>query len=157
MNFNVDFTNIKEMAATAAGTAKKKASALAAIAKANVSIYAEEDKIRKAEAELGRLYYNDFVTGNGADTEAYLPICDRITESKNTIQDLKAAIAELKAQSGVEAAVDEDEVTDADFVVPGEEAAEEAPAEEAPEAPAEEAPEAPAEEAPAAEAETPAE
>ena len=149
MNFNVDFTNIKEKAANAAGTAKKKAAALAAIAKANVSVYAEEDKIRKAEAELGRLYYNDFVTGNGADTEAYLPICDRITESKNTIQDLKAAIAELKAQAGAEAAVDEDEVTDADFVVPGEEAVEEAPAEEAPEVPAEEAP--------AAEAETPAE
>jgi len=138
MNINVDFESIKGMASNAANAAKKKASTLAGIAKANVSIFAEEDKIKKAEAELGRLYYNDFVAGNGADTEAYLPICDRITESKNVIQDLKAAIAQLKAEAAAEAAVDADEVTDADFVVPGEEEAEkeaEAPAGEA--APAE--------------------
>ena len=149
MGLDFDFSGIKDKAANAAGAAKKKAAVLAGIAKANVSIYAEEDKIKKAEAELGRLYYNDFVTGNGVDAEAYQPICDRITESKNTIQELKAAIAEMKAQSGAEAAVDEDEVTDADFVVPGEETVEEAPAEEAAEAPAGEAP--------AEEAETPAE
>ena len=144
MGLDFDFSGIKDKAANAAGAAKKKATVLAGIAKANVSIYAEEDKIKKAEAELGRLYYNDFVTGNAADTEAYQPICDRITESKNTIQDLKAAIAALKAQAAAEAAVDEDEVTDADFVVSGEEAAE-APAEE------------PAEEAPAAEEPAPEE
>ena len=144
MGLDFDFSGIKDKAANAAGAAKKKATVLAGIAKANVSIYAEEDKIKKAEAELGRLYYNDFVTGNAADTEAYQPICDRITESKNTIQDLKAAIASLKAQAAAEAAVDEDEVTDADFVVSGEEAAE-APAEE------------PAEEAPAAEEPAPEE
>ena len=144
MGLDFDFSGIKDKAANAAGAAKKKATVLAGIAKANVSIYAEEDKIKKAEAELGRLYYNDFVTGNAADTEAYQPICDRITESKNTIQDLKAAIAALKAQAAAEAAVDEDEVTDADFVVSGEETAEE-PAEE------------PAEEAPAAEEPAPEE
>ena len=144
MGLDFDFSGIKDKAANAAGAAKKKATVLAGIAKANVSIYAEEDKIKKAEAELGRLYYNDFVTGNAADTEAYQPICDRITESKNTIQDLKAAIAALKAQAAAEAAVDEDEVTDADFVVSGEEAAEE-PAEE------------PTEEAPAAEEPAPEE
>lgn len=148
MGLDFDFSGIKDKAANAAGAAKKKATVLAGIAKANVSIYAEEDKIKKAEAELGRLYYNDFVTGNAADTEAYQPICDRITESKNTIQDLKAAIAALKAQAAAEAAVDEDEVTDADFVVSGEEAAE-APVEEpaAEEAPVEEAPAAAADEA----------
>ena len=155
MGLDFDFSGIKDKAVNAAGAAKKKATVLAGIAKANVSIYAEEDKIKKAEAELGRLYYNDFVTGNAADTEAYQPICDRITESKNTIQDLKAAIAALKAQAAAEAAVDEDEVTDADFVVSGEEAAEEPAEEPAEEAPAakEPAPEEPVE----ATDETPAE
>ena len=145
MGLDFDFSGIKDKAANAAGAAKKKATVLAGIAKANVSIYAEADKIKKAEAELGRLYYNDFVTGNAADTEAYQPICDRITESKNTIQDLKAAIAALKAKAAAEPEVDEDEVTDADFVVPSEEAASDAePAEESP-----------AEEVPAAEEEAP--
>lgn len=148
MGLDFDFSGIKDKAVNAAGAAKKKATVLAGIAKANVSIYAEEDKIKKAEAELGRLYYNDFVTGNAADTEAYQPICDRITESKNTIQDLKAAIAALKAEAAAEAAVDEDEVTDADFVVSGEEEAH-AAAESAEEAPVE----APAEDVPAAELE----
>lgn len=125
MNINVDFENIKNKASDAAKYAKKKATVLAGIAKANVLIFAEEDKVKKAQAELGRLYYNDFVSGNSADTEAYLPICNRITESKDTIQDLRATIARLKAQAAAvqEESAGDDEVTDADFVVPGEEEA----------------------------------
>ena len=125
MNFNFNFEALKGKAMGVANLAKKKTAHLSGIAKANVAIFAEEDKIKKAEAELGRLYYNDYVAGNGADLEAYLPICERITESKNAIQDLKAAIAQLKAQACEEAAINSDEITDADFVVPGEEIAEE--------------------------------
>ena len=134
MGINVDFESIKGMAANVATTAKKKASTLAAIAKANVAIYAEEDKVKKAEAELGRLYYNDVVAGNGADTEAYLPICDRITESKNTIQEPKAQVAKLKTQSASERESAVYDVTDADFVVSGEDDVEPVREDTAPEA-----------------------
>ena len=78
MGINVDFESIKGMAANVATTAKKKASTLAAIAKANVAIYAEEDKVKKAEAELGRLYYNDFLPATARTSR---PICPSATGS----------------------------------------------------------------------------
>ena len=145
MNFSENFASICGMASNAAVTAKKKAAVVAGIAKANVSIYAEEDKVKKAEAELGRLYYNDFIAGNGVDQEAYAPVCQRITDSKNVIASLKETVAQLRAQLGsdVPAADEAPEVTvegdfvadEEDFAVPeAQEPAAEAPA-EAPEEP----------------------
>jgi len=142
VNITFDLETLKKRLSGAAGYAQKKATALTALAKANSAIYAEEGKIKKAEAELGRLYYNDFIAGCEADSEAYEAVCNRITESKVLIEGLKAEIAELKAKDKAEAAVEEDEITDEDFVITEEEApAEAAPAEEAPAeaAPAEEA------------------
>ena len=57
MRFSENFEAAKNMAVEAAQTAAAKAKELAAVAKANISIYAEEDKVKKAEIELGKLYY----------------------------------------------------------------------------------------------------
>lgn len=115
------------MASDAAQAAARKTKQLAEIAKANLSIYAEEDKIKKAQLELGKLYYRDYVLGEDQDEAEYLPWCQKIDESKQTIADMRDYIDELK-----NGRVDMD--TDDVEVVP-----EEAPAEEPaePEAPAE--------------------
>lgn len=115
------------MASDAAQAAARKTKQLAEIAKANLSIYAEEDKIKKAQLELGKLYYRDYVLGEDQDEAEYLPWCQKIDESKQTIADMRDYIDELK-----NGRVDMD--TDDVEVVP-----EEAPAEESaePEAPAE--------------------
>lgn len=120
------------MASDAAQAAARKTKQLAEIAKANLSIYAEEDKIKKAQVELGKLYYRDYVLGEDQDEAEYLPWCQKIDESKQTIADMRDYIDELKRGR-----VDMD--TEDVEVVP-EEAPAEAPAEEAPaeEAPAEE-------------------
>ena len=55
------------MASDAAQAAARKTKQLAEIAKANLSIYAEEDKIKKAQVELGKLYYRDYVLGEDQD------------------------------------------------------------------------------------------
>lgn len=68
MNLTENFESVKKFAVDAAQTATQKAKILAAVAKANVSIYAEEDKIRKAEAQLGKLYYRDYAVGEEMDT-----------------------------------------------------------------------------------------
>ena len=68
MNLSENFESVKNFAMGAAQTATQKAKVLAAVAKANVSIYAEEDKIRKAEAQLGKLYYRDYAVGEEMDT-----------------------------------------------------------------------------------------
>lgn len=97
MNLSENFENVKNFAVGAAQTATQKAKVLAAVAKANVSIYAEEDKIRKAEAQLGKLYYRDYAVGEEMDTAEYLPWCQKIDESKKLIAELKDYIDELKA------------------------------------------------------------
>ena len=142
MKYTFSFDTLKTRLQSAANFAVKKADALTGLAKANVAIYQEEDKIKKAEAELGRLYYADYMAGTEAGGEAYREICDRITASKLLVEGLKAEISDLNAKDQGEAVVEEDEITDEDFVITQEPAAEEAPAEEpaAEETPAEETP-----------------
>lgn len=89
MRFSENFEAAKNMAVEAAQTAAAKAKELAAIAKANISIYAEEDKVKKAEIELGKLYYRDYAVGEELDTAEYLPWCQKIDESKKAIAELK--------------------------------------------------------------------
>ena len=73
MSFTDNFEAAKNIAKEAAQTAAAKAKELAAVAKANISIYAEEDKVKKAEIELGKLYYRDYAVGEEMDTAEYLP------------------------------------------------------------------------------------
>ena len=144
MNFTENLENAKNFAVETALAAKEKAVQLASIAKANIAIYAEEDKVKKAEIELGKLYYRDYAVGEELDSAEYLPWCQKIDESKKAIAELKDFIASLRedeAPAETEAAPTDD---DFEIVV-----ADEAPkAEEAPEAPKAPAEAAPAEEAP---------
>ena len=103
---------IREKAAEAAQAAAKKTKKLAEIAKANVSIYSEEDKIKKAQMELGKLYYRDYVVGEELDEAEYLPWCQQIDEAKQTIADLRDYIENLKMEH-VDMPVDE--AVDVDF------------------------------------------
>ena len=142
MRFSDNFEAAKNMAVEAAQTAAAKAKELAAVAKANIAIYAEEDKVKKAEIELGKLYYRDYAVGEELDTAEYLPWCQKIDESKKLIAELKDYIDDVKAADEVPAeapAASEEDFADAQ---PEQEqtASEEAPCcceQAAPEAPAE--------------------
>ena len=147
MRFSENFEAAKNMAVEAAQTAAAKAKELAAVAKANIAIYAEEDKVKKAEIELGKLYYRDYAVGEelDMDTAEYLPWCQKIDESKKAIADLKDFIASLREEEEPAEAETEAAPTDDDFeiVVADEPKADQTPAAEAPkteETPAEEAP-----------------
>ena len=116
MRFSENFEAAKNMAVEAAQTAAAKAKELAAIAKANISIYAEEDKVKKAEIELGKLYYRDYAVGEELDTAEYLPWCQKIDESKKLIAELKDYIDDVKATDEVPAeapAASEEDFADA--------------------------------------------
>lgn len=125
MDLKESLDSLYGIASDAAQAAARKTKQLAEIAKANLSIYAEEDKIKKAQVELGKLYYRDYVLGEEQDEAEYLPWCQKIDESKQTIADMRDYIDELKSGRV--------EITEDDVVV----VAEEAPAEAA--APAEDA------------------
>jgi hypothetical protein len=129
MALKENFESFIDFAGEAAQTAAKKTKKLAEIAKSNLSIYSEEDKIKKAYAELGKLYYRDYVVGEEMDEAEYLPWCQQIDEAKQTIADLRDYIEDLKAEH-VEMPVD-DEISEADFEdLDVEEAAEEVAEEE---------------------------
>ena len=125
MNLNINFDNIKEKAVDVAQTAAQKTKDLASMAKAKLTIAAEEEKIRKAQTELGKLYYRDYVLGEEMDSAEYLPWCDKITESRAVIEDLKDMVDDLKTGGECVQPVEEDTSDYADVVTLDEPAAEE--------------------------------
>ena len=148
MSLNERLEAARNFAVGAAQTAAQKAKVLAAIAKTNVSIYAEEDKIKKAQLQLGKLYYRDYAVGEEMDSAEYLPWCQKIDESKKLIEELKDYIDSLKQgeafEEGFVDITEPEAETEAEPEAAAEEAAPEAPAaEKAPEAPAEAQPEEP--------------
>lgn len=147
MNFTENLENAKNFAVETALAAKEKAVQLAAIAKANIAIYAEEDKIKKAEQQLGQLYYRDYAVGEEMDSAEYLPWCNKIDESNKLIAELRERIEQLRASEKEEPAEAEAEPVEAEEPAAEEPAEPEAPAAEEPAAAQTPAGEAPAEEA----------
>ena len=83
MRFSENFEAAKNMAVEAAQTAAAKAKELAAVAKANISIYAEEDKVKKAEIELGKLYYRDRSEEHTSELQSRQYLVCRLLLEKN--------------------------------------------------------------------------
>ena len=136
--FNENFEVLKEAAAGVAKSAAEKTKLLSIIAKDNLEILAEQDKMRKAYTELGKVYYKDFAMEEEPDEAEYLPWCSKITVCRKKIEALKDEIADCKEKLGGDA--DELVIVPVEEAYPEEAAAEEAVAVEAEEeAPAEEA------------------
>ena len=104
MTFAENLENAKQFAKEKATLAAKKTKELAAAAKMNISIYAEEDKIRKAQLQLGKLYYRDYAAGAEMDAAEYQPWCDKIDESKAVIEQLRERIGAQREQEAEEPA-----------------------------------------------------
>ena len=111
------FDDIKSKAAelTQVGVAKSKQ--LAELAKLNLANSGEEDNIKKAYIEIGKLYYAE---RGMAPEAAYTGLCEKITAAKINIEENKARIAELKASDDDK---DEDEEPVVVTEVPAEEPA----------------------------------
>ena len=90
-----DFDALKEKAMDLAQAGVAKSKVLAEIAKLKAANMSEEDAIKKAYIELGKLYYAE----RGAAPEAaYVNSCERIAASKAAIEAHNARIAELKTK-----------------------------------------------------------
>ena len=79
-----------------AGVAKSKQ--LAEITRLTLNNASEEDAIKKAYLEIGKLYYAE---RGMAPEPAYVALCEKITASKINIEENKARIAELKQEGNV--------------------------------------------------------
>lgn len=127
------FDNFKEKATDLAQAGVAQSKRLAEIAKLKTANMGEEDTIKRAYIELGKLYYAEKGT---APEGAYAAACEKITAAKAAIEANNDRIAELK-EAGDDAEPAAEEIVVEAAVV--EESAAEEPAAEA-EAPAAEEP-----------------
>ena len=96
------FDNFKEKATDLAQAGVAQSKRLAEIAKLKTANMGEEDTIKKAYIELGKLYYAE----KGAAPEAaYAASCEKITAAKAAIEDNNDRIAELKSSADDEVEV----------------------------------------------------
>ena len=89
----IDEIKVKTMDMAQVGVAKSKQ--LVDLAKLNIANATEQENIKKAYAEIGRLYYAE--RGMAPET-AYVSLCEKITTAKATIEHNKATMDELKGQ-----------------------------------------------------------
>lgn len=93
MDFRSTFENLKDRATDLAQAGVAQSKRLAEIAKLKTANMAEEDAIKKAYIEIGKLYYAE----QGATPDgAYAAACEKITASKAVIETNNERIAELK-------------------------------------------------------------
>lgn len=90
--------NLKEKATDLAQSGVATSKKLAEIAKLKTNNMAEEDAIKKAYVEIGKLYYAEH--GQSPDG-AYAAACEKITASRAAIEANNDRIAELK-ESGAD-------------------------------------------------------
>ena len=121
------FEDIMSRVTDLAQAGAAKAREIAEIGKLKVNNAAEEDAIRKAYIEIGKLYYAERAL---APEAPYAALCAKITASKEKIEYNNQKITDIKATNNIK----DDEVSDLEPEVV--EIVEEQPA--APEAPTEE-------------------
>ncbi|MEG2456104.1 MAG: hypothetical protein RSC08_07600, partial [Oscillospiraceae bacterium] len=121
MNFENIIDRASELARTGVSkvaeltqTGVAKAKELSEIAKLKMNNSTEEDNIRRAYVELGKLYYAE---RGMAPEAAYSALCEKVTESKEKIAYNDEKIEDIKAAGDIKDAEIEDLVTD----VPSEE------------------------------------
>lgn len=90
------FDNFKEKATDLAQAGVAQSKRLAEIAKLKTANLGEEDTIKKAYIELGKLYYAEH---GSAPDGAYAAACEKITAARAAIETNNDRIAQLKNSS----------------------------------------------------------
>ena len=98
MDLKSTFETLKDRATDLAQAGVAQSKRLAEIAKLKMANMAEEDAIKKAYIEIGKLYYAE---RGMAPEAAYAALCEKITASKVNIEENKSRIEELKAEGDV--------------------------------------------------------
>ena len=121
------FDTLKDRATDLAQAGVAQSKRLAEIAKLKTANMGEEDTIKKAYIELGKLYYAEKGT---APDGAYAAACEKITAAKAAIEVNNERIAELKESEDGEVRTSDFEVDPVQEDEPAEEPAAEPVAEE---------------------------
>lgn len=106
MALNDNIEALKKLAAEVAQAATRFTKTAATVTKANFSMLSEQEKLKKAYQELGKLYYRDYITGEEPDDAEYIPLCDAITETTKLIDELKSKVEDAKNPKEADEAAD---------------------------------------------------
>jgi len=101
------FDNLKDKVTDLAQSGVAKSRQLAEIAKLKTANLGEEDAIKKAYIEIGKLYYAE--RGMAPDA-AYAALCEKITAAKINIEENKNRITELKGDVDLPEEADVEEI-----------------------------------------------
>lgn len=93
---------LKQQAGTAAKTAAQQTKTVASIGRVKLAIASEEDKIKKAYTEVGRLFYRDYEVGVELSMDDYQVWCDKISDAKGQIVLLNEELERLRTASPAE-------------------------------------------------------
>ena len=89
------FENLSRKVTDTAKAAAKKSSEVVEVTKLNLSIGSEEDKIKKAYAEIGKNVYGVFASGEEVG-DSFKCQCELIRSYENNIKDMRLKILDLK-------------------------------------------------------------
>ena len=103
--------SMKDKAKDLAQTGVSKSKQIGEIAKLNLANVGEEDAIKKAYIEIGKLYYAE---RGMAPEAAYEALCQKITAAKVNIEENKSRMEEIKSEGNI---VDAETVSVEDAVV----------------------------------------
>lgn len=90
----IDFESLKAKAMELTNTGMAKAKELTEISKLKMQNISEQDEMRKAYMELGKLYYEQHAD---APEEGYAELCAKVAEAKAKIAYNNERIADMKA------------------------------------------------------------
>ena len=91
---SIDYESLKDKAVVLAQSGVNKAKELSEIGKLKVQNSTEQEAIRKAYSDLGKLYYAE---RGSAPEAAYADLCQRITDALARISYNNERIADIKA------------------------------------------------------------
>jgi ribosomal protein L40E len=87
--------NLSKRVSETAKAAAKKSGEIVEVTKLNMSISAEEDKIAKSYAIIGKVVYDAFAAGKDIPLEFH-EVCLKVLESFKSIEEMKTKVLELK-------------------------------------------------------------
>lgn len=87
-----------QAAGSAAQTAVQQGKTLASTGRVKLAIAAEEDKLKKAYVELGRLYYRDHEAAQEPVDEEYRPWREKAADAKAQIERLNQELDKIRAE-----------------------------------------------------------
>lgn len=96
---NLNLNDIKDRVTDLAQSGVAKSKQLAEIAKLKTNNMSEEDAIKKAYLEIGKLYYAE---RGMAPEGAYVALCEKITTAKTNIEANNARIAEIREKEDLD-------------------------------------------------------